>query len=119
MSRIGDYNRGNVFELNFNDREWVKLEDLYNDPTFKKMSPFVIDGLFINRKGKYGARPYCAFNGKYLVDFPAHDTAVVEQIINDPEAVSQIKMGGAAFTVRMYMSNKYNRECYAVTLIDR
>lgn len=118
MGKIGDYNKEVIFDVAFDNRGWKKLEDFYNEPGYNPNEIHTIEGLFINEKGKFGKRPYVACDKIYLVDFPQHLTEVVEQMIADPEVVQQINEGKAGFTVRAYMSNTYNRECYAPRFVN-
>lgn len=111
MASIGDFNKGSVFEVNFDQLGWVTLEDLYNadgDGTV-----YTLTGLFINQKGKYGPRPYVSTD-KYLIDLPQHRLEDIKQMLEIPEIVQQVTDGKAGFTIRPYISRKYDKECFDV-----
>lgn len=111
MLKSLQYNKGSLFDIDFTAREWTKLEDLFNE---QEGRTFQIDGLFINNKSKYGARPFVAFDQVYLADLPQHMLEVVEEMIGDPYVVEEINDGKVGFSVRAYMSKNYNRECYSI-----
>ena len=115
MSKATTYNKGSIFDIRLDNRDWVKLEDLYNE---HEGEIFRIDGLFINNKGKYGPRPFVAHSSNYNTDLPMHMTETIEQMIADPEVVSEINEGKVGFSVRAYMSKNYNRECYSIRFED-
>lgn len=112
MLKSLSYNKGSIFDIDFESREWSKLEDLYNDQG--EGTIFKIEGLFINQKSKFGPRPFVAFDKVYLADLPQHMLEVVEEMIGDPEVVAEINDGKVGFSVRTYMSKNYNRECYSI-----
>lgn len=111
MSKATSYNKGSIFDIDFENRTWYKLEDMFNE---QEGVVFHVEGLFINAKSKYGPRPFVAFDKIYLADLPQHMTATIEQMISDPEVVEEINEGRVGFTVRAYMSKNYNRECYSI-----
>ena len=111
MLKSLQYNKGSLFDIDFTQRAWCKLEDLFNE---QPDHLFQIDGLFINTKSKYGDRPFVAFDKVYLADLPQHMLEVVKDMIGDPEVVEEINSGKVGFTVRAYMSKNYNRECYSI-----
>lgn len=111
MASIGDFNKGSVFEVNFEKLGWVSLEDLYNADGDGAV--YTLTGLFINQKGKYGPRPYVSTD-LYLVDLPQHRLEDIEQMLTMPEIVQQVTDGKAGFTIRPYISRKYDKECFDV-----
>ena len=117
MAKLSAYKQGSSFNVDYSKRSWIKLEDIYNSPAYNEQEVHQIYGLFINEKGKYGKRPYVATD-IHLIDLPQHMTPVIEQMLQDPEVIQQINEGKAGFTVRAYMSNNYQRECYAITFVD-
>lgn len=115
MSKATSYNKGSIFDINFDDRTWYKLEDMFNE---QEGVVFHIEGLFINEKSKFGARPFVAFDKIYLADLPMHMTETIREMISDPEVVEEINDGKVGFTVRAYMSKNYNKECYSIRFED-
>ena len=90
MLKSLQYNKGSLFDIDFTQRAWSKLEDLFNE---QPDHLFQIDGLFINTKSKYGDRPFVAFDKVYLADLPQHMLEVVKDMIGDPEVVEEINSG--------------------------
>lgn len=111
---ITKFNKGSVFNVNFFGLEFVKLEDLFNSD---EDQVYVITGLFINQKSKYGPRPFVS-TPDFLADLPSHMLETVEEIISSPEIVEQINSRKAGFKVRSYKSKTYNKECYSVEFVD-
>lgn len=115
MSKATSYNKGSIFDINFDDRTWYKLEDMFNE---QEGVIFRIEGLFINENSKFGARPFVAFDKIYLADLPQHMTETIREMIGDPEVVEEINDGKVGFTVRAYMSKTYKKECYSIRFVD-
>ncbi len=118
--KITNYNKGSNFNVNFDGREFVKLETLYNSAP---QAVYRLSGLFINNKSKYGPRPYAAgeaFNSEgqiidqFLVDLPMHMLEQVQQMLQDNEVIEEINAGIAGFSVRTYFSKTFNKDCYSI-----
>ena len=112
---ISNYNKGSVFEVNFDKLGWASLEDLYNADGDGAV--YTLTGLFINQKGKYGPRPYVS-TMLNLVDLPQHRLADIEAMLQDQEVIKQIIDGKAGFTIRPYISKRYDKECFDVVFRD-
>ena len=115
MSALTNYNKGSIFDIDFENRTWYKLEDMFNE---QEGVVFTIEGLFVNEKSKYGPRPFVAFDKIYLADLPQHKLETIREMIGDPAVVELINAGKAGFTVKAYMSKNYNRECYDIRFVD-
>ena len=112
---ISNYNKfSRKFNAEIKDLSFVKLEDLYKESPTKE---YVLTGLFINKKSKFGHRPY-ASTPDFLVDLPTGMLKTVEDMINDPMIVEAVNNGIAGFKVVTYHSNRYNKDCYTVEFID-
>ena len=111
---LSNLNRTRLFEVDFDNLDWKKLEELYK---FDPNEIHLITGAFISENSKYGRRPYLSTT-KHAVYLPAHRLADVETILSDETIVEQINSGHAAFTVVTYPSKKFGKDCYDVFFID-
>lgn len=112
---ISSYNKFNrKFNVELKDLNFVKLSDLYKESPDKE---YVITGLFINKKSKFGDRPFLS-TPRFLVDLPQGMLNTVRDMINDPAVVEAINEEQAGFKVVKYHSNKYNRDCYNVEFVE-
>lgn len=110
------YNKGTHFtNVKFDGSlAFLKIDDVY------KQSPdsvYVLNGLFINTKSKYGARPYLA-TPDFFMDLPSHMLETVEAMIADPDVVGEINGGKVGFQIRTYQSKQFNRECYSIVFVE-
>lgn len=119
MSKATSYNLGSSFNVNFEGLEFMKLQDLYDqqDPGQAEQTIFPITGLFINKKSKFGPRPFLS-TPNFLADLPAHMLATIEQMIADPEVVEEINDGKIGFQLRTYTSKTYKNLCYTIFFVD-
>ena len=105
-------------ELNSNSRKWkvdgekfpfIKLKEIGEGETF------TILGLYINKKGKYGAHPV-AICSNMKVDLPPHLTEKVEKILASDEMCGAIEAGKCGAEVYKYELN--GKECYSINFKD-
>lgn len=105
-------------ELNTNGRKW-KIDG--KDFPFMKLkeigegNSFAIFGLYINKKGKFGAHPV-AISSSMKVDLPPHLTESVEKIIASDVMCEAIETGKCGAEVYKYVSN--GKECYSINFKD-
>ena len=112
---ISSYNKFNrKFDVELKDLSFVKLSDLYKESPDKE---YTITGLFINKKSKFGDRPFVS-TPDFLADLPAGMLGTVRDMVNDPVVVEAINEGTAGFKVVKYHSNRYNRDCYTVEFVE-
>lgn len=113
------FNTKKLFNVDTDNFEYVTLEDLYlnSQSSEEPFAPYVIRGVYINKKGLYEATPVVALDDCY-VNLPAHLTDACNQMINDPQAVVAINNGHCGFKIEKYHQKKYNRDCYSVEWID-
>lgn len=110
------YNTGNInpFTFDLKDYTFTSLKELYNDSKNKTHS---LDGFYFTR-GKFGVHAVVVMSDvKKRVDMPLNHTKVFNDIVNDSEAVDNIKEGKVGFIVRKYES--HNKECYSITFKDK
>lgn len=103
MSIAKHNRRENRFKVDTQGFEFRKLGDLYDAK--KPETVFMVYGLYINRKGKYGESPFAASDG-YFISLPSHLTDVVKDILNDDDSVLQINNCAAGLMIRTYDDDK-------------
>ena len=105
---------------------FLSLKEMYNgvdndgaDIPFdgKGGETFVIRGIYINGKSRYGAAPLCVIDGA-KVNFPRHMLQMCNEILSDADAIAAINAGQAGFTIYEYTDNNYGRLCYGVNFCD-
>lgn len=112
MSIFDKYNHSTVtFDIDLKDRTWQHLEDLYNE---QEGNIFRIDGLMINTKSKFGARPFVAYDKIYCANLSQRRLEDIKEMLSDQEIVQMIKDGKVGFTVYAYMPKDFNQECYDI-----
>ena len=118
MSFAKKFNRNSVhFDVNteaFNFCSLQFLNENYKGETFRML------GVFVNSKLVFGDSP-CAIVDGALVNLPEHMTPVIQNILNDTEAVESIKCGVVGFTVREYQSKNpkaKGKTCYTIDWVD-
>lgn len=113
---ITNYNRGrNPFTFKAGeDFEYWSLKNLY--ATNKVDQVYVLRGLFINTTSKYGPQGVAVLGDRY-VNLPKHMTAVVEDILQDQEAIQQINECRAGFKIYDYMNQNGNKS-YSIEFVN-
>lgn len=113
MSFANKFNKTN-FGIDTKDFQYVKLSELYADGGKDRVHN--INGLFIHNT-QLGAAPVAIdATNKRLVNFPAHLTATVSEILADGEAVDTIKANKVGYTIYEYES--HGKKCYSIKFID-
>lgn len=117
MSFAKKYNKGNIiFDIDITDFNFIKLETLYSEYDGNVIK---VDGLYINKKGKYNPHPVAInVDDGLLIDLPEHMTKVVEDILKDAESISLIKKGVVGLRAKKYRDKKYNKNCYSAEWVD-
>lgn len=91
-----------AFEIDTTGYTFIKPKDL-----IKKGTRYVIDGLYINTKGKYGAQANAILIAeKLIVNLPNSLLETTGEIIKDQEAVKQIKDGKAGIELYEYTNSR-------------
>ena len=117
MSFANKYNKGNIiFDIDISDFNFMNLSDIY---TSYGKNVIKVDGLYINKKGKYSPHPVAInVEEKMLIDLPKHMTEVVEEILKEGESISLIKRGCVGIRARKYTDKKYKKTCYSAEWVD-
>ena len=106
------------FGIDTTEFKYVKLSDLYNSPECGGGDIIhSINGLFVH-KSQLGDAPVCIdADARILVNFPAHTTETIREILSDTDAVLAIKDGKVGYTIYEYDS--HGKKCYSVSFVDR
>ena len=110
------YNTGNVnpFKFDLKGYNFTSLKELYNADKSKVHS---LNGFYFTR-GKFGVHAVIVMTDiKKRVDMPVNLTKLFNDIVNNDEAVNDIKGGKVGFTIRKYES--HNKECYTISFVDK
>ena len=118
MGVMSKYNKGGViFDVNIEGYEFTDLETLASKSAEGEV--FKIDGLYINKKNKFGDHPVAIVSDlKALVDLPPHLVEDVKAMLQDEEIIEAIKAGKAGFTIRKYYQETYKKDCYGINWED-
>ena len=85
---ISSYNKfSKKFNAEISKLSFVKLADLYNQSPDKE---YVLTGLFINTKSKFGDRPYVS-TPDFLADLPMQMLPTIKDMMNDNELVKHVE----------------------------
>jgi len=117
MSFAKKYNKGNfIFDIDITDYNFIKLDEIFSQ--FGK-TPVKVDGLYINKKGKFNPHPVAInIDDGLLIDLPEHMTETVEEILKDSESINLIKKGCVGLRAQKYVDKKYNKTCYSAEWVD-
>ena len=117
MSFANKYNKGNIiFDIDITDFSFMKLSDIY---TSYGKNVIKVDGLYINKKGKFDPHPVAInIEEKMLIDLPEHMTETVEEILKDGESISLIIRGCVGLRATKYIDKKYKKICYSAEWVD-
>lgn len=110
------YNKGNEnpFKFDLNGYDFTSLKELHSaDPN----KVHALDGFYFTR-GKFGVKVVVVMSDvKKRVDMPIYLTKVFNEIVNNMDAVNDIKNGKVGFIVRKYES--HGRNCHTITFKDK
>lgn len=113
---IAKFNKvNNLFKHDTAGYKFFSLKDLF--ATSKESgATYMLRGLYINPKGKFGASPFAATDG-FFISLPSHLLDTVRDIMGDAETVKLINDGKCALTIRPYEADD-GSEHYSVDFID-
>lgn len=114
MGLMNRFNKGGIdWGIDTEKMNYIKLSEFpVSDDIIK------INGVFINKKGNFGAHPVAIGDGS-LIDLPAHLSEAVEEMLASPEVVEAIKNGKVGFKVRSYDADKFGKkDCRSVEWVD-
>ena len=113
MSKIvSNYNKNNYkFNIDFEQVEFIRLSELFENTT----KVYIVNGIYKNTKGFYGDS-YCILTGNRLVNMPKHLNTTLQQILEDDEAIAEIKTNKIGFVIVPY--TKDNKMYYSIEFIN-
>lgn len=113
MGIMNKYNGNSKIEWGINTEgfEYKKLSDL--DQGVK----YPARGCFITRDAGFGKGPVI-ITDTFFASLPERYVSVVSKIMQDEEAVAEMKAGKAFFTVSEFVSEKHNRTGYRIDFVD-
>lgn len=114
MSFAARHNKGSVFQCNTEGFEYFKLVELYDEKKPDKV--FKIQGLYINRKSKFGEAPVAILEDRFA-NLPVHMTEEVKDILKTEDDINDIKAGKVGFKIEPYQSEEGNT-CYGIRWTD-
>ena len=111
------YNKFNtIFNIDIKDFEFMDGHDfiaMYGDNVVK------IDGLYINKKGKFKEHPVAIIaDEKILLDLPSHMTDTVNEVLKDSESIDLIKKGLVGLKAHEYVDKTYRKSCVGYEWCD-
>ena len=110
------YNKGNEnpFKFDLNGYDFTSLKELHSANPNKVHA---LDGFYFTR-GKFGVKVVVVMSDvKKRVDMPIYLTKVFNEIVNNKDAVDDIKNGKVGFIVRKYES--HGRNCHTIIFKDK
>ena len=111
------YNMCNtIFDIDIKDFEFM---DGYTFIAMFGGNAVKIDGLYINKKGRYNDHPVAIIaDKKILLDLPSHMTDTVNEVLKDAESIDLIKKGLVGLKAHEYVDKKYNKQCVGFDWCD-
>lgn len=110
---IGNYNKqGKVFTVDNSEFPFVKLRELVAGREYP------LFGCFVTKDNGYGEGAVL-ITADYNVNVPARYVDDIRNFQNDPEVIDQINAGNAAFKYEIGFSEKYKRDMFMITWIDK
>ena len=92
------------------DTQGYKFQKCSTQPFGEKLPIF---GVFITPDAGYGEGAVCIMDG-YLLNISERYIETIREIVQDPEAVAEIKAGKACITITEFTSKKYKKKGYDV-----
>lgn len=117
MSLANKYNSNRKFNISTEGFPYRKLKEVYNDPIFGPDAIIPVDAVYINN-GKYGetaSLASCA--NRFLLNLPNHQVPMIKEVLEDAEAIQQIKEGRAAVKIVPWTDAKGNTY-YKIEWVD-
>lgn len=113
MSKItSKYNKNNYrFNIVFENTEFIKISDFFESAS----KTYPVEAIYKSTKGYYGPS-YSILTNNKLVSVPSHLNETFEAILNDDEAIAEIKSNKISFAIRPY--TKDNKIYYTVEFMD-
>lgn len=113
MGAMSKYNGNTKIEwgINTEDFEYKKLSELDHGVKYPAR------GCFITRDAGYG-KGAVIITDTFYASLPERYVPVISRIMQDEEAVAEMKAGKVFFTVSSFVSDKHNRVGYRIDFVD-
>ena len=111
---ITKYNKkslSSVWNIDTKDFEFFKAQDIELDVVHR------LYGLFISKGGKYGDSASAILSDKF-VSISNSYLEEVQNVLNDNEAVEEIKQGKVGIKFTKFHNKKYNKDGYAIEFVE-
>lgn len=106
MGLMSKFNNANAFmDIDTTDFNYVSLKDLQEEMGNK---PYVINGLFVNGKGKFGDEAV-AIGDHILINLPHYVVDDVKEMLQDSVVIDAIKQGRVGIKVHEY-TNSFSKQ---------
>lgn len=106
MGLMSRFNNANAFmNIDTTDFNYVSLKDLQEEMGKK---PYVVEGLFINGKGKFGDEAV-AIGDHILINLPHYVVDDVKEMLQDSVVIDAIKQGRVGIKVHQY-TNSFSKQ---------
>ena len=117
MNFANKHNKGGVlFQIDISNFKFKSLKELFKEDSHRV---FVVNGLYINTKSKFGDHPVAIVSAlELLIDLPVYMTDEVKAILSDPEDVQDIKDGKVGFHIETFIDKTYGKTCYGIKWED-
>lgn len=117
MSFASKYNYSRTFNITTEGFPYRKLKEFYNDPVFGPDTIYPVDGVYIHT-GKYGETASIAsVANRCFLSLPNHQVNMIKKILDDPEAVADIKAGRVGCRIVPW-TNENGATFYKIEWVD-
>lgn len=99
-----------VWNIDTKDFEFFKPQEIELDVVHR------LYGLFISKGGKYGDSASAILSDKF-VNISNSYLGEVKDVLDDDEAVEEIKQGKAGIKFTKFHNKKYNKDGYAIEFV--
>ncbi|MGL4997978.1 MAG: hypothetical protein ACRC5T_03170 [Cetobacterium sp.] len=84
--------------------EFITMSELY---TINPSETYRLNGLYINKKGKFGDSPI-AISDNFILNLPKHLLDTINAMLNDSEMIGFINDGMVGFSIYSYKPGFYS-----------
>jgi len=106
-----------TFEINTTDFKYTKLADIFNSKS-EGGKDFIhnVNGLYVHNSQLGDSPVIIDEKNKRLVNLPSHTARTLCEILDDDEALQDIKDGKVGYKIYEYES--HGKKCYSITFMD-
>ena len=106
-----------TFGIDTTDFKYTKLSDIFNSES-EGGKDFIhnINGLYVHNSPLGDSPVIIDEKNKRLVNLPGHTARTLCEILDDDDAVEDIKDGKVGYTIYEYES--HGKKCYSISFVD-